>query len=225
MKRTTKIAAAVGVALSLGLAAAVVNANPYGMGWGGGPESCWGSGYGPGAGYGMRGYGMGPGYGPGAGYGMHGYGMGPGYGPGPGYGGMHGYGMGYGAGPQGMHGAYPGSADEGLAGLKVELGIDAKQESAWQAYVDSVKQQEKDKQAWFAKMRDARAAGSAPELLAQQTEVMKQRQAELEAASTALKTLYAVLTPEQKAIADQRIGGFGPRYGAGYGRGYSGRAR
>ena len=61
MKRATKLAVAVGLALGLG--AAVVTAQPYGMGWGGG--------YGP-----MHGYGYGPGmmggYGPGM---MGGYGV------------------------------------------------------------------------------------------------------------------------------------------------------
>ena len=215
MKRTTKIAVAVGTVLSLGLAAAVVGAQPYGMGWGGGP--------GYGMGYGMHGYAMGPGYGMGPGhgmgwsggpgYGMHGYGMGPGFGMGPGYG-------------RGMFNADPGAVEEGFTGLKSELAITDKQETAWQAFVNNAKKQTENRQAWFEKMREARAAGSAPELLAQQTEIMKQRQAELESSATALKNLYAVLTPEQKAIADQRFGGFGPGYQAqGYRRGPGGRFR
>jgi hypothetical protein len=143
------------------------------------------------------------------GYGMHGYGMGPGWG-------MHGYGMG----PQGMFN--PGTAEDRLAGLKAELGITAKQEAAWQTFVKSAKQREESRQAWFAKMREARAAGSLPELLAQQDEVFKQHQAERQATTSALKDVYAALTPEQKAIADRRFGGFGPGYGAGHGRGYGG---
>jgi Spy/CpxP family protein refolding chaperone len=138
-----------------------------------------------------------------------GYGMGPGM--------MGGYGPGNGMGP-GMMGGY-GNADEGLAALKSELGITDKQDSAWQAFASNAKKQQETRQAWFAKMHEARSAGSAPELLAQQTELMKQRQVEMEANAAALKNLYAALTPEQKAIADQRFGGFGPGYGAGYGRG------
>ena len=38
--------------------------------------------------------------------------------------------------------------------------------------------------------------------------------------AVALKDLHATLTPEQKAIADQRFGGVGPQYGAGHGRGH-----
>jgi Spy/CpxP family protein refolding chaperone len=196
MRKTTKIALAVGAALSLGLAAAELTAHPSDSGSGG---------YGPG--YGMHGGGMG--------YGMHGYGMGYGMGPGAGMGyGMHGYGMGF--------GAFPGQAEDRLAGLKSELGITAQQEPAWQAFVQSAKQREESRQAWFAKMREARTAGSLPEMLAQRDEVFKQQQAERQAATAALKELYAALSPEQKAVADQRFGGFGPRYGAGYGRGYGG---
>lgn len=205
MKRATKIVIAVGTALSLGLAAAAVSAHPfgYGGGWGGGHMG----GYGPG--YGM-GLGMMGGYGPG-------YGMGPGM--------MGGYGPGYGMGPQAMFNAYSGNVEDGLAALKAELGITAKQDSAWQAFSKNAKQQNENRQAWFAKMHEARSAGSAPELLAQQAELMKQRQAEMDASAAALKDLYATLTPEQKAIADQRFGGFRPAYGAGYGRGPGGHFR
>lgn len=204
MKRPTKIVIAVSTALSFGLAAAAVSAHPfgYGGGWGGGHMG----GYGAGAGYGM-------------GPGMMG-GAGPGYGMGPGM--MGSYGTDYGMGPQGMFNAYRGTAEARFAGLKSELGITAKQETAWQAFVKSVKQRDESRESWFAKMREARAAGSLPELLAQQDEIFKQQQAERQATTSALKELYAALTPDQKTIADQRFGGFGPGYGAGYGRGYGG---
>lgn len=193
MRKGTKIAMAVGAVLSLGLAAAELSAQPSGMGWGG-----------HGAGYGMHGYGMGHGmmggYGPqGMGPGMMaGYGMGPG---------MHGYGMGF--------GAYPEAVENRLAGLKSELGITAKQESAWQAFVDSANKQAENRQAWFAKLREAQVAGTAPELLAQRAEMARQRQVELESTTTALKNLYAVLTPEQKAVADRAFGGFSPGHRGG----------
>ena len=183
MTKTTKIALAVGAALTLGLAAAELTAHPSDMGWGG---------YGPGSG-------------------MHGYGMGHGMGPGAGMGyGMHGY------------GAFPEQAENRLADLKSELGITAQQEPAWQAFVASAKQREQSRESWFAKMHEARTAGSLPEMLAQQDEVFKQHQAERQATTSALKELYAALSPEQRTIADQRLGGFGPGYGAGYGRGYGG---
>lgn len=216
MKRITKIAVAVGAALTLGLGAAAVSAQPFGYGMGPGMMGGYNQGYGPGWGGGhMGGYGQGYGMGPGM---MGAYG--PGYGMGYGGGHMGGYGQGYGMGPQAMFNAYSGNADEGLAALKAELGITANQDSAWQAFAKNAKEQNENRQAWFAKMQETRSASSTPELLAQQNEFMKQRQAELEANASALKNLYATLTPEQKAIADQRFGGFGPQYGAGYGRGY-----
>ena len=220
MKRATKIAIAVATALSLGLGAAAVSAHPsgYGMGWGGGHMG--GNGAGPG-------YGMGPGmmggYGPGAGMGWGGHmgGDGPGYGMGR-DGHMGGYGPGYGMGPRGMFNADPGTAEERLAGLKTELGLDAKQETAWQNFVKSAAQREQSREAWFARMREARSAGSLPEMLEQRDAMFKQHQAERQATTSALKDLYAVLTPEQKTIADQRFGGSGPGYGMGYSRGYRG---
>jgi len=224
MKRATKIALALGTAVTLGLAAVTVSANPYGYGpgWGGHMGGyAQGNGMGPGM---MGGYGPGYGMGPGmmGGYGQ-GYGMGPGmmggygqgYGMGPGM--MGGYGPGYGMGP-GMMGGYGpgyGNADENLAGLKAELGITAKQDSAWQAFANNAKKQQETRQAWFEKMHEARTAGSAPEMLAQQSEFMKQRQVEMDANVSALKNLYATLTPEQKEVADQLFGGVGPRWNQG----------
>jgi Spy/CpxP family protein refolding chaperone len=223
MKRMTKIAVALGAALTLGLGAAAVNAQPYSYGMGPGMMGGYGPGYGAGSGYGPGGMGPGAmhGYGPGYGRGpgsMGGYG--PGYGMGPGM--MYGYGPGYGMGPQAMFGGYYGNSDESLAAIKAQLGVTAKQDAAWQAFAKNAKKQSENRQAWFAKMQQARSAGSAPEFLAQQTEIVKQREAELEADTAALKNLYAVLTPEQKTVADQLFGGNCPGYGAGYGRGYHG---
>src|SRR3990167_10440058 len=150
MKRATKIALAIGTALSLGLAAAAVSAHPFGYGGG------WGGGH-------MGGYGAGPGYGMGSGM-MGGYG--PGYGMGSGM--MGGYGPGYGMGPQVMFGGYYGNVDDNLVALKDQLGITATQDPAWQAFTKNAKQQNENRQAWFAKMHEARNAGSAPELLVQQ---------------------------------------------------------
>ena len=198
MKSTSRIIIAVAATVSLAIGGAVL-AQPGGFGMG----------------YGHMGYG-------GMGYGMGAGGYGPGAGMGWGGGHMGGYGGGYGMGPQAMFNAYSGNTDEGLAALKSDLGITAKQESAWQAFARNASQQNENRRAWFAKMQQARSAGSAPELLAQQAEFMKQRQGEMQANASVLKDLYATLTPEQKAIADQRFGGFGPQYGVGYGRGSRG---
>jgi len=186
MKRATKIAWSIGTALTLGLAAAVVNAHPHG--------------YGPG-------YGMGMGQGPG-------YGMGMGYGPGPG--------MGRGMGPQGY--GNPGAmADARLAYLKSELKITSGQETAWKSFADQAKQQAEAMQALRTTVQGS-AQATAPERLEQRNQIMKKRQEQMEKSTTAFKDLYAALTPEQKAIADQRFAG-GPGAGPGFRGGPGGRFR
>lgn len=204
MKRATRIALGIGTALSLGLASAVVNAHPFGNGPG------WGMGYGPGYGMGQMGA-MGYGPGPGMG-GMGGMRGGMGYGP-----------MGRGMGPQGF--GDPSAMAEGrLAYLKSELKITPAQENAWQAYTSKAKQQAEAMQALRTTMQGSTQA-TAPERLALRTEMMKKRGEHMEGMTSALKDLYAALTPEQKAIADQRIGGFGPMAGRGFGGGPGGRSR
>lgn len=170
-----------------------------------------------------------PGYGPGAGACASGGGPGMGWGGGPG---MMGYGphggpgmMGYGRmGPRGGgwgpgRGAGPAAnVDAHLAYLKSELKITGDQETAWQAYATQMKQQAESMQALFS--QSATPPQSAPERAAQRAEFAKQRAAAMDSMSTALKNLYAVLTPEQKTLADQHFGGpriaqNGPR---GYGR-------
>lgn len=161
----------------------------------------------PGGGWGP-GYGMGPGMGPG-------YGMGPGHGMGPGYG------MGPGMGPVDMTAA----ASARTAQLKAELKITSAQEAAWNKYEAAMTQQATAMQAlrtqMFAAMQNAQPGTSAPDWAAQREAMFKQHAAGLQANTAALKELYAVLTPEQRAIADR---GFGPM-GGGYGMGGRGHVR
>ncbi len=203
MKRATKLAFGAVVALSLGLAASTVNAHPYGNGPGGGmgPGPGYGQGYGPGPGIGQgmgRGamMGHGPmGYGP-MGQGQMGsgqMGQGPGYGP-----------MGRGMGPQG--GGNPGAmADARNAYFKAELNITPAQESAWKAYAEQRKQQVVAMQALQAGAQTS-AQATAPERMELRNQLMKQRQQQVEKVTAAFKELYAGLSPEQKALADQRVG-------------------
>jgi len=199
MKRVTKIAIGVGTALTLGLATAVVSAHPYGDGPG------WGMGQGMG-----QGMGYGPGHGPGAGMGR---GMGPGAGPGPMGGGAMGYGpMGRGMGPQAW-GNPAAAADSRLSGMKSELKITAAQESAWKAFADQAKQQAEAMQKWMSSAQGS-AQATATERMELRNQIMKKRQEQMEKAASAFKDLYAVLTPEQKALADQHAG-FGMMGGRG----------
>ncbi len=184
MKRITKIAIGVGTALTLGLAA-TVSAQPYG--------------YGPG--YGM---GQGPGYG-------HGYGPGAGMGRGMGRMGamapMH-----YGMGPRGF-GNPSAMADARIAYLKSELKITAAQESAWKKFADQAKQRADAMQALRTEAQGSPQA-TAPERLDLRNQLMKKRVDQMEKSAAALKDLYAVLSPEQRTIVDQRAG-FGRMGGRG----------
>lgn len=133
-------------------------------------------------------------------------GMGQGFGPG--------MGMGHGHGP--MAGVDPAAmADSHLSDLKAQLKINASQEAAWQAFATQAKAQAASMQAVHVQMQQD--TGSAPERMAQRTTAMQQRAAGMATMTNAFNALYAVLTPEQKAIADQNVGMMGHR-GMGFGR-------
>jgi hypothetical protein len=105
-----------------------------------------------------------------------------------------------------------------LAYLKNELKITADQETAWNAYAANLKANA----AAMEGFRNAMFSTQEPvDRMSQRAEHMKARAAGMESMSTALKDLYAVLTPEQKTIADANFGG---RFGGGP-RGGVGRAR
>jgi len=140
-------------------------------------------------------------------YGGMGLGYGPGMGMGPGYGPMAG------VDPAAM-------ADAHLSDLKAQLKINTSQEAAWQAFATQAKAQAASMQAMRAQMQQN--TGTAPERMAQRTTAMQQRAAGMATMTNAFGALYAVLTPEQKAIADQNVGmmghggmrhGFGARAG------------
>lgn len=146
-------------------------------------------------GYGMGG---GPGYGMGGGGGMGmGMGMGPGM-RGGGYG-MGGYGMGY------------GGVEDRLAAQKSALKITPAQEKAWEEYAGVAKKQSDVMLAHREAMFNA-APANAVERQDLHATFMKQRVEQMEAMSGAFKKLYAVLTPEQRTVLEQRAG-FGPRAG------------
>lgn len=137
--------------------------------------------------------------------------------------GMHGAGMGMahhggapGAAPDRMRGMHnPAEAGARLAALKGELKITAAQEPAWQQYEAVVNQQTQARQAardaMRARMQDPNAAATVDH--AAQREAMSKlhtaQQGERDAARVAL---VAVLSPEQKAVAERRLAG-GPGVG------------
>ena len=155
----------------------------------------------------------------GAVYAHQGGGMG-GYGPGYGMAGAMGGGMGMGHGMAGgMFGVNGGAmADSRLAELKAELKITSAQDAAWLAFENLTKQQATAMQAlrsqMQAQMQNQQPGAASTDYTAQRDAMMKLRDANQTAHSAAVKDLYAVLTPEQKAIADQRLNTMGGRRSA-----------
>lgn len=126
-------------------------------------------------------------------------GMGSGWGPGMGMqGGMRG----------GMHGPET-AADISirLAALKADLKITAAQDSTWEKYTAFVEKQAESHEALHAQMQaQFNSSGVSPaDRTAQRDTMLKLRDQYLAQRDTALKDLQAVLTPEQKLLADQRL--------------------
>lgn len=209
MKNTRNILVGAIAAAALAASSALVYAQPAGPG--AGWQDCPGAAGSPGAGRGAMGYGHGAGRGgPGM---MH-------HGPGAGRGAM-GSGPGAGRGGPGGRWSNPAAAVEGhLAALKVELKITPDQDTAWQAFTTKARQQADTMIARRAQRSSQTPATtqSAPERLAQRTEFAKQRIAGMETMTAAVKDLYTVLTPEQKALADRQLAR-GPMAGGGRGMG------
>jgi len=134
--------------------------------------------------------------------------------PGMGQGQGMGYGPGMGMGMSGMHGRMQGpetaaAAATRLEAVKAELKITAAQESAWQAFAAVLQQQAVARDAMRAQMQSQMQVpgpNAAPADRSAHFESMaKFREEHMAARSAALKDLYAVLTPEQKLVADQRL--------------------
>lgn len=111
------------------------------------------------------------------------------------------------------------AADQRLARLKSDLKITAAQETAWNGYAEQIKQHAGEMQALHSTMQNSASGNtrpSAPERAERQAQFAKQQQEYLERLAVLTKDLYAVLTPEQRTLADQRLGG-GRRFAMGHG--------
>lgn len=108
--------------------------------------------------------------------------------------------------------------------LKAELKITDAQLPAWQQFATTVKTEadshEARRTAMRAQMQASRASGAAPDRQALRSQMQQQREASRNTHAQARQALYAVLTPEQKAVAEQKMrlragqeGGHGPRGG------------
>jgi len=143
-----------------------------------------------------------------------GAGSGPGACPGTGTCTGAGAGPGMGMGP-GMRGHGPGGWDAEAVGarldaLRAELGITAVQTDAWQTYAGVAQQHAEQRQAMrtqmWAQMQDPQAA-AAVDRAALHEAMQTLRQQHWDERQAALDGLYAVLTPKQKALAEQRLAG------------------
>jgi Spy/CpxP family protein refolding chaperone len=95
-----------------------------------------------------------------------------------------------------------------LATVKTELKITAAQEPAWEKFEGVVRQQAGARQAMRStmqgRMQDPKAAASGDHA-AQRESMMKLREGKRAERDAARQALYAVLTPEQKTLADQKL--------------------
>ena len=100
-----------------------------------------------------------------------------------------------------------------LADLKAELKITPTQEAAWLTFENQAKQQAAAMQTMRsqmqAQMQNQQPGASGADFTAQRDAMIKLHDGNQAARDAALKDLYAVLTPEQKAIADQRLNAMG----------------
>ena len=114
-------------------------------------------------------------------------------------------------------------AEQHLTYLKERLSITPEQETQWQAYADSVKQQAQTMASMHAAMQST--PGTSTERMDQHIAFMKLRISSMEAVDSAAKQLYGALTPEQKAVFDQAGPGAGMGPGRGFGPGHFGPGR
>jgi ASC-1-like (ASCH) protein len=120
--------------------------------------------------------------------------------------GMMGRGM-MGRGMMGGRQARMGAMVDGrLAYLKGEMNITDAQNEAWNAYVQAVKARVEGMQGMRTRMMEAMQKGSAIERIDARIKSMEAMVETMKAVKPATEKLYAVLSDEQKKIADELIG-------------------
>ena len=89
------------------------------------------------------------------------------------------------------------------ARLQESLKLTPAQQPVWQAFVASMTPQQKGERAGQRLGKEQRAALTAPQRLERHIAMQKARTARMEARLSALNSLYAVLTPEQRKVFDE----------------------
>lgn len=107
------------------------------------------------------------------------------------------------AGTDGRHHDLIASAQKRLSHLKAKLGITAEQEPQWSAFSEAVMQRMAQLQG--ARPGEKRSALTVPERIDRRLAWMKERTAAFATMGEAAKLLYAMLSPQQQQIADERL--------------------
>jgi hypothetical protein len=94
-----------------------------------------------------------------------------------------------------------------IAFLKTELKITDAQTPQWNAFADALRANAKTHQAMHEQMTKGGMPSSWPERLTFQQKALSARLDGLKALEAAAKPLYAVLTDDQKKLADQLLSG------------------
>jgi len=104
-------------------------------------------------------------------------------------------------------------AEHHLEMLKGSLKLTKEQEPLWQAYAEKMRAEAgKGRQAFQSQAADEKL--TAPERMTKMQTLMEERMVAMKGVHESFGRLYAVLTPEQKATADQHVA----RMGQGMGR-------
>ncbi len=105
-----------------------------------------------------------------------------------------------------------------LAKLAESLKLTPAQQPVWQAFVASMTPPQKGERAGQRLAKEQRTALTAPQRLERRIALQKERTARMEARLSALNSLYAALTPEQRKVFDEQQQRRGGRHHGGHGK-------
>lgn len=104
------------------------------------------------------------------------------------------------------------------AKLAESLKLTPAQQPVWQAFVASMTPPQKGERAGQRLNKEQRTALSAPQRLERRIALQKERTARMEARLSALNSLYAALSPEQRKVFDEQQQRRGGRHHGGHGK-------
>ena len=104
------------------------------------------------------------------------------------------------------------------AKLAESLKLTPAQQPVWQAFVASMTPPQKGERAGQRLNKEQRTALTAPQRLERRIALQKERTARMEARLSALNSLYAALSPEQRKVFDEQQQRRGGRHHGGHGK-------